>query len=258
MEILRLDKPLIENLEYVSEYIDVSKYKRLRLNSYGDTILQFILEFTYDPKGLIETPLKISGRSPSDLWRSEIYDVVFRYVRIRILNQSGKINRSLIAILCGCGLIKRENDDILVNKEKNELKVEIKDEIREEAKNDKKIELEKLEKIEKTCSSPLRSSYVTTDERVKEKNHRNFFLKKKERPLSVGSLDPRLPGFISKNSILVGDKMGKITCLPAANIGDVLQIDSSGSPSWTMIYPPVILSDESKKKLKENKDSVHV
>ena len=30
MEILRLDKPLVENLDLVSDYIDVSKFKRLK------------------------------------------------------------------------------------------------------------------------------------------------------------------------------------------------------------------------------------
>ena len=43
----------------------------------------------------------------------------------------------------------------------------------------------------------------------------------------------------------------KIFIYRNANIGDVLQIDSNGEPCWAMIYPPIKLSDESKKKLKE-------
>jgi len=58
-------------------------------------------------------------------------------------------------------------------------------------------------------------------------------------PGKGGLVDYRLPGFIPKGALLVGDKNGKVSVLPKGASGEYLMIDSDGFPSWMLPYPPV-------------------
>jgi hypothetical protein len=213
-ELLKIETPLLDDLEYVSEYVKVDHWKRIRINSFSDVILQVNHEWIHSLDGTIDQPMKNTSRTPSHMWKSELHSVIFNYVRVRCINQSGKKNEKLVIILSGCGLTGYEEKESIP--EKIEEKIEEKEEEKE------------------------------------EKKHRGFFRKKQERPLSCGN-DPRLPGFISKSSILCGSKMGKIQCLAPGNIGEILQMTELG-PTWTLLYPPHKLSEESKKKMRENKE----
>lgn len=223
MDLIVIQKPLDERLEYISDWIECD-FKRVRLNSYSDLILQVNLEFCHDIDTKILDTLKIPARTPSGMWRSAVSDVMFPYVRIRIINQTAKKNETLCVILSGLSPLKKEIHSV-------------------KSESSPRISGKKPE------DSP---SSLSLDDDSKPK-HRLFFGKK--RPLSqskqappVSILDQRLPPYIPQDCILIGGKMGKSTILAKGNPGEILRMGISG-PEWHLVYPPVQLSEESKKQL---------
>lgn len=213
MEVLSVVKPLGDNLEYVSDYVDVSQFKRVRMSSYSDTIVQLVLEWTYDLECTYE-PLKVSCRTPSTMWRSEVYDAPMSFVRVRVVNQSGKKNCELKVLIRGSGIISLPP---------------------------KKAEVElppptPIAVVERASKSPF--------------HFRNKRLGSKTVAVgsSVSTRDYRLPEYVTRAAILIGGKNGKVELLPFGNPGEILQMTDEG-PAWSLIYPPLLLSEESKNKL---------
>lgn len=210
MQVLSVLTPLGGNHEFVSEYVDVGDYKRIRMNTYSDTILQVILEWTYD-LDCNRSPIQNSCRTPSTIWRSESYEVIMPFVRVRILNQSGKANSDLSVLITSQSVMRKRYEkptppleDIIVH-------------------------------------SPVEAKCVKSPFSFKAKRKSSLGSKS---PVGVSMRDYRIPDFIPQGTILIGGKCGKIITLPPGNVGEIMQMTEHG-PAWVLIYPPLLLSKDS-------------
>ena len=106
---LSVDKGLaIEGLtEWLGKYVRVDDYKRLRVVSASDVILQISMEWSHngrEPIPGIRTIMQ-TWRTPSDMYKKEDVPIVLPYVRMRILNSSGKfIGASFVCTSLGMSI----------------------------------------------------------------------------------------------------------------------------------------------------------
>jgi hypothetical protein len=186
------DKPLLSEIERLTKYVDVSEFKKLRLCGYADCLIDIHLEWSYNGSiKCITTSLKLLAQ----LWKSEEVAVLMPYLRLHIINNSNKINESLMISLYSFG---------------NKINPSIIPTIQEPIEN--------APVIQKSLS----------DIEDKPKAKRVWFSKKSPKQ---ECRDNRLPGFIPMNSILIGNNKVMITSLPQGNVGDILMMACDG-PRW--------------------------
>jgi hypothetical protein len=248
MEALRITKPMKDNLEYLSEEIDTSKYKKIRISSYADTILQINLEWSLEESEGIP-PYKMSTRTPSKMWKSDIYDSVFPRLRIRLVNQSGHDNSELIVRVSGepykLAPIDRPDENYEDKIPPTPIRI---------SRSTGGGIFEDDRTICDRTSGPV-DSEMSESSRLEphldgSKKKKLFSFKKSaHKPLH----DERLPGHIPKDALIVGGYYNKMKIIPAGLPGEVLTMTVDG-PAWIHQYPPKHLSDESKKKMKESKE----
>lgn len=97
------------------------------------------------------------------------------------------------------------------------------------------------------CDNMINKHPKTVEPEVSKPN----FFKRKAEPKVSGHTelkDHRLPGFISQAGILIGGDKGKVFVLPKGNPGEFLMMGEKG-PVWSLPYPPVRLSKDSKEKM---------
>lgn len=252
---LMFTQGLGDDLERVTAFTSVEKYKKIRVCSISDVILQINLEWSYD--GFTRT-VASSYRTPSDQAKTDIYEVVLPYVRFRVINQTGRPNNLLTIYVAGVGL----------NKAVTQLKLEDKNKIFLDD-----YLLPALAGQGGTSAAPSstssgvnevpevpRGSVVGVRENLEEnrgsggaevvppstpKDKAPFFRltrkKVESSPKHTTCLDHRLPSFVPVGALLVGDRNGRVSLLAKGMPGDVLKISADGKPHWVseFQYPPV-------------------
>ena len=83
----------IEHVLPGSGYVDVSSYERVRIAFMSNVVVKVVIEWSYD--GLTTGPFLIFRCSPCQ-WKSDLYDVIMPYLRVRILNESGVVTNDLV------------------------------------------------------------------------------------------------------------------------------------------------------------------
>lgn len=118
---------LIESIEMVlpkAGYVNVSNVERLRISIYTSTIIKVQLEWSHD--GHRQGPISMY-RCGSCMWKFDMVDVIMPYLRIHIINESGK----------PC-------DDLIVHTWSPNMKSEVEDLFKEVDKPKPKKPLERL------------------------------------------------------------------------------------------------------------------
>lgn len=192
--------------ELVTEFVDVSQFSKVRLVSCSDVSMDIALEWSIDSSVGIEgiSLYTESHRCLSKTWRVSRFATSFPYLRLRITNNSGT-----------------ENDY---------LQVRVYGEPASLFPSDQRLDT-RLRSSSIPDSPPTRPSSPLPKPRSK-----TIFSKSKDRPRTPTGCDP-LPGYIPEGSLLVGDKVGKLKCLPRGEDGQYLMM-VEGSPCWSLPYPP--------------------
>lgn len=190
-------EPLGDSIDKITPFVCVSDFRKLRLCGFSDCLIDVHVEWSYDgeSKG-VSSSIKLA----SEHWRSEELAVMMPYLRLHVINNSGRTNSGLIITVHAFGqfpppappiqapLAPSEPVSILVDSERD--------------------------------SGPA-------DEKPKR---RVWFGKKAASPKHV-CRDERLPGFLPKNALLIADKRGSLVPLAPGNVGDVLMMACDG-PRW--------------------------
>lgn len=247
------------DLERIGPFVDVHQYKKIRLCVVADTIL--LIQLEWSPDG--ETPaISTSFRCPSDMYKSESYDVILPYVRLKVQNHSGKENNKLSSFCSPTGVNSATSDrgfeqiapaltNHLLPAFTNTILPCLVELLRKEFGH--VLEQPAALDVSRTISSEVVvKDPIAVD--IKERSKSPFFRKKKEvvvGPKHTACVDHRLPQFLPVGCILVGDKQGRAVSLPKGLPGDVLKIGIDGLPHWVSEfgYPPI--SDERTTKLLE-------
>lgn len=175
---LKIVDPMINDFVRESIYVDVRKYKHLRITSFSDCNLSMDVCFSHN--GVNEGPTS-SYPLQANLWATRRVDVILPYIKIRIVRNEKDENKNLVVNVLGRYTPQDDHHDVK----------------QEEVKVDEEVQPQQRSK------SPFRS-----------------FVSKKKPAAQVPSQkiqvnDPRLPEFISKNSLLVGGFSNQIICVPA-------------------------------------------
>lgn len=199
--------------EFVGDFCHVDHYKKLKVAAVSDVILQVSLEWS--PDGLEPVPgirpFISSYRIPSEMWKIDFFKVFLPYCRIRVTNASGSKNNYLNLFVYPVG----------VNKSYKEEEKVIQPQMKQEEKNEEKIK-KKLFFSRGQSPGPNRS--VKVEDKVEKKDS------------NLPMVDYRLPQFVPRNSILTGDKNGRISCHPVGQPGEYLMVDSDGQVAWMLPY----------------------
>lgn len=193
-------EPLGENLDRITDFVDVSSYRKLRLNCFSDTLLDVHVEWSHDGvRKCIASSVKVA----SQLWRSEELSVLMPFMRFHIINNSGKPNMELHISAHSFGVPRAQESS-------------------EAPKCEAPV-------ISKACEIKLEHEDVILEDAPKK---RVWFGKKSESksPKHV-CRDDRLPGFLPMNSLLISDRKGALIPLAPGNVGDILLMACDG-PVW--------------------------
>lgn len=234
------------DLERILPFVDVSRYKKIRLCVLADTILLIQLEWSYDGK---TAAVATSFRCPSDMHKTETYDVVLPYVRLKIQNHSGRDNLILNTYTLPSGVneaVESVNRAFPVA-----TVVPLITGVLFPAFEEFLIPLLRKEfghifnppepTLARELPPPIAQDPIASE--IKERAKSPFFKRKKETTITtkhVACLDHRLPQFLPVGAILVGDKQGRATVLPKGLPGDILKMGADGMPHWVseFAYPP--------------------
>lgn len=229
-------EPLYDKLEKIfpanESYFDLENHKYLRLCLFSDIMLKVIVEFSYDG---VNKGLQVPHRSTS-MWMSQRIEIPMRYVRFHVINESPhQENHKLVitARLIG-GKARKERpksvhfEEPVVNDPPPQIKrdpslVEVKDVVEE-----------------------IKHATRTGD------SHKSPFarFRKKGSPAvkSVPIKDQRFPEFLPLGSIPIAGVGNTFKMLGKGADGEFLMM-KDGQPCWSLPYPPVKLSEESRKSL---------
>lgn len=189
---LNTKTPLSDNIDRIGEFVNVRRYEALRVSARADVNFKVVLEWS--PDGL-EKALENTLHIPSDQWKSERFEKLMPYVRIHLINTTGKPNKVLQVMTDPIGGTQPtyQNVDLAAEDKKNK--------------------------------SPLRRFI---DKGKSKKSTSESRSSSKEDP----SRDHRMPDYIPQGTILIGAKSGKVQCLARGNPGDVLTVDKEGNICW--------------------------
>lgn len=204
---------LLESIEMIYPpvgYTNVSNFEKIRISIYASTIVKVQLEWSYD--GNRAGPINMY-RCGSNLWKCDFIEVLMPYLRIHIINESG-----------------RPCEDLIVHTWTPSLKFEM-----EEIKVNGVNEVEKPKERSKT---PLARFFPGKPPSLPAVSSRD----------RVSNRDDRLPDFIPQGAILIGGDKGRINVIPKGNVGEYLMMGELG-PTYKLPYPPTQLSESSKDKL---------
>lgn len=201
LQSLFYDKPLGDEIDRISDFVDVSRYKKLTLCVYSDTLTDIHIEWSYNGiTKCLSSAIKVASRH----WRSERVEVLMPFMRLHIINNSGALNLELITRVFNLGRIYDKESTI------------------SQAPPPK----EAVRMLPSSCSE------VTTDDHhvTLQPAAKKAWYKKALSPKHQ-CRDDRIQGFLPKNSLLTTDSRGNIVPLAPGNVNDVLVMGSSG-PQW--------------------------
>lgn len=204
LEKLWQTKALDDSIDRMTEYADVTQFRKLRLCGFSDTLIDVHLEWSHDG---ISKCIASTVKLASQHWRSEEFVVLMPYLRLHIINNSGKPNKELTITMHSFG------PSIALGAASQGVVMPV------------------VEPVEPAPVAPVVPvSHVATAESEPPKK-RVWFAKTNKSPKAAACRDERLPGFLPMNSLLITDKRGSIIPLAPGNVGDVLMIACDG-PRW--------------------------
>jgi hypothetical protein len=182
--------------ELLTEYVDLSGYKDLRLVAFTNSPLDLHIIHSLDGEAMgILQRYKLQPNQ----WRSERFDVQMKYVAIQIVNVSGLTNDNLVVTVNGTS--RRGS---LFSTPQNSVPPQIPPQI----------------PPQNSVPSILKKSSKSPFKRI-------GFKKEVVR-------DP-LPKLILEGALMVGNRRDSMDCLPRGNPYEVLMIGKDGFPTWTPI-----------------------
>lgn len=198
--------------ELLSDWHAVKPGDKLHLYSSADIILNIFVEFNYSanepPEGHRLSFKKISVLNRQ--YKADIVKAEAPFCRFRVVNNTGNENHFLHVF---CYLESKDEP-----KPPNIYVPEVPRDLPHEE-----------ERFSFDGEAKPRSS---TPGRL-----RNFMTKKADKETRMKTVDDRLPGYIPKNSLLVGGANGKVVTLPPGLPGQCLRWTETGL-EWCFEYPP--------------------
>ena len=237
---LCISSPLKERIEFATSYIAVDRYRKIKVVSYSDVILQVFLEFSEDAVELGSSNLY---RIASGVWKCEEITTAMKYMRVRVVNQSGKPNEKLIVKVTPIKL--------------NELYVAPAVAAQPVAQPVQQAALVTSPSLQSVAAPPVVPSVVAAPvdiskvdpvddeaneqpESVEEKKKRfksPFSLRRASSKVKSVK-DYRMPDLVPKGCILIGGNNGSIQAMPLGNPGEILMINDQGVPEWVKLSVP--------------------
>lgn len=185
--------------EKITDFVDLSDYKDLRLVAFTNSPLDLYIIHSLDGSiHGISQRYKLTAGS----WRSERFELQMKYIAIQVINTSDVPNTNLVVSVNG---IKRR-DSIL---RPSDIPQDLKDKHEAEVKSRK---------------SPF-SKFV----HFKSDNS-------SRKPTSRENHDSRIPEFIPDAAFLIGSKGNRVMFLPKGNPYELLMIGKDGYPTFIPIH----------------------
>ena len=217
MEDIILDECLLHRIELISEVYSSAhlhpKYSRIC----GESDCSIMVEILWLNNENSESGAKTSLRFPKNMCRNEPFEIINRFFKVRIVKGEGDLSVNKMLNIEIFSLKGRPKKKVAINPTIDQLVVV--------KHGDRKLDeivkySEKNDDLTKRSSSP-------------------FSFKKRKSIPKISSLpvDYRLPSFIPRNCLLVGDSLGKLKVLSVGNVGEILLMTDDG-PTWGFIYPP--------------------
>lgn len=189
---------LVESNELVlpllGGFVDVSAYKQLRFSIFPSTTLDLIVEWSHDNQRKGPT---FTFRCSENVWKLDWIEVILPYVRLRIVNKSGRPCNDLVVHVWS-----PKNRAIPIPPPDAPKSMVVGE-------------------IVTRSLSPL-----SIEPPAKGKWSMHF--PRKDQKDKIPLRDERLPKFIPEGSILMGGSGGKVLILPKGNIGDILMMTVDG------------------------------
>lgn len=218
LEALWQAEPLYDNIDRITPFVDVSRYYKLRICGHSDTLTDVQLDWS--PDG-VERALTSAIKIGSGMWRSEEQKVLFPFVRLHVINSSGKNNGALKITVHSFGPQNTSNagEEMRLPPAAQEAPAAP----AELAESDAPMHQVRF------AINPSPRSIDDANAAAAPPKKRNW-IQKRMSPKHT-CRDDRLPGFLPFNSILTTDKKGNVVPLAPGNRGDVLTMTASG-PTW--------------------------
>lgn len=238
---LNIESPLKERIEFATPYVNVSRFRKLKILTLSDVILQVNIEFSEDGKELGSSNLY---RIASGVWKCEEVITQMMYMRIRVVNQSGKINEKLIIKVTPVKLNEiycpPEQGSKTLPAPRGEPALSPKTSPVQHAEPVQSMpaaaqpEMVKIEPI--PADEPAEASHESVEE--KKKRFKSPFSLRRSTKAKKTVVDYRFPDVIPPGCILIGGKNGSVQVIPLGNPGDVLMINDQGLPEFTKLSMP--------------------
>ena len=174
LEMLKICTPMTSDFVRETNYIDVRRYKHLRLTSMSDCTLSMDVIFSHN--GVNEGPCTSFALQPN-MWATRRIDIILPFIKIRVIRSENEINKMLIVNCLG------RFTDI--------------ERVEPSIKQDEEIEEPKEEHRSK---SPFRA-FVSRKKPLPQSQ-------------KIDAHDPRFPSYISRNSVLVGGYNNSVVLIP--------------------------------------------
>lgn len=93
LEMLKIVDPLISDYVRETNYIDVRKYKHLRITSFSDCSLTMDIIFSHN--GVNEGPCTSYILNPN-IWATRRVDIILPFIKIRVIRAENEVNKMLV------------------------------------------------------------------------------------------------------------------------------------------------------------------
>ena len=173
--------------DYIREtiYVNVSKYKHLRITSFSDCDLLLYVSFSHDGS---TTGPTYDHQLKANQWSTRRVDIILPFIRLRVVRNEGVVNTNLVINCLG-----RYTPDPV-----------------EQSVVDNKVdEMEPVKDEQPRSKSPFRK-FVEKRKSVVSSNAPSQ---------KIAVSDERLPQFISRGSLLVGSFSNNLICIPPPEQG---------------------------------------
>jgi hypothetical protein len=242
---LNIDSPLKERIEFATPYKDVSRFRKLKILTLSDTILQVNVEFSEDGNGLGSSNLY---RIASGVWKCEEVITQMTYMRIRVVNQSGKINERLVIKVTPVKLneIYRAPEQSIAPKSASlealpdspSVASASVASVQQAAHLAAVPELVKIDPVIDSSADQAAEHSGAESVEEKKKRFKSPFSLRRSSTKVKNVRDYRIPELVPRGCLLIGGNNGSIQALPLGNPGEILMINEQGIPEWVKLSLP--------------------
>jgi hypothetical protein len=179
LEMLKIVDPMTSDCIRESVFVDVRKYKHIRITSFSDCELGMQIIFSYN--GISEGPMSQYQLIPNN-WTTRRVDIILPFIKIRVIKAEEQVNKMIVINALG-----------------RFTPIESIQPVKENEDND----VPKDEPKDGRSKSPFRS---WVGKKINNSNHNP------SQKIQVN--DPRLPDYISRNSLLIGGYSNSVILIP--------------------------------------------